>query len=594
MIHFNKMYPICLKERIQSFIQKFFTLTGPWKHKNNIWPTYTDICLAIGAGLLITCIDLYFSLRVGNASQVMRYDAISYLVNAKVNFFIISSFFTNPISVIQALLVNANPIWQFLWSLNFAFFGFGEWQIYAIRFWPIFLLMLLVIWVIKSQSNSKLVLATGIILTALLPVISVNLRATVWAYSTGLFDVTDPWSLGDLRPDLLFAVLLLWAVIPLITNYNSMDQKTWMISGFFAALAILTKPSGFLMLIAVWGFFIFCVVLINRKKNSLFSCSWGIIPFFLILAPWVLFGGLNWAIDYLIRNSTQNSILYSNPGASLGWILTYYWNGFSLCIGSFEGWLIFGIGIIVLILVLKNKNNPIRNILIAYLCLAGILFTGITLLSAKNVFIGIPFYFTLWLFGWTAIAYSLYDNSNHKKIFFWTILIGVCAYALFIGFSGINALNHWPTEKKVDGPINKQMTIELATDLKSILFQGDTFFPVPIFGYPRTLQYYMTDSSGKYPRDIGIWLADSPDQDINERISKCKAILVFKEDVESVKTRDLAIAAPRLPYYIAIQKWVKSPDSGFKLFKTYHFSEHSVYNKEGTGYDVELYVREAQ
>jgi hypothetical protein len=579
--------------RIQSFIQKIFTLTGPWKNKKNIWPAYTDICLAIGIGLLITCIDLYFSLGVGNASQVMRYDAISYLVNAKVNFFLIQNFFSDPITVIHAILVNANPLWQILWIISFALFGFGEWQIYAIRFWPIFFLMLLIIWVIKSQSNSKLVLASGIILTALLPIVSINLRATVWAYSSGLFDIFDLWSLGDLRPDLLFAVLLLWSVIPLITNYSSMDQKTWIISGFFAALAILTKPSGFLMLIAVWGFFIFCIVLINRKKNSPFSCLWGVIPFLILLSPWILTGGLNWAIDYLIRNSTQNSILYSNPGASLGWILTYYWNGFLLCMGSF-GWLIFGIGIIVLLFVLKNNTHPIRNILIAYLCLAGILFTGITLLSAKNTFIGIPFYFTLWLFGWTAIAYILNYYSNHKNIILWTTLIGVCVYALFIGFSGINALNHWPTEKKVDGPFNKQVTIELATDLKSILSQGDTFFPVPIFGYPRTLQYYMTDSSGKYPGDIGIWLAYSPDRDINERISKCKAILVFKEDVESVKTRDLAIATPRLPYYVAIQKWVKSPDSGFSLFKTYHFSEHSVYNKEGTGYDVELYVRKSK
>jgi hypothetical protein len=587
------MYSICTTTRIQSFIQKYFTLTGPWKDKKNIWPTYSDIFLAIGIGLLITCIDLYFSLQVGNATQVMRYDAISYLVNAKANFFLIQNFSSDPVTVFHTLLVNANPLWQILWIVNFALFGFGEWQIYAIRFWPIFLLMLLIIWVIKSQSNSKLVLAAGIILTALLPVISVNLRATVWAYTTGLFDVADLWTLGDLRPDLLFSVLLLWSVIPLIMNSSSMDQKTWMISGFFAALAILTKPSGFLMLIAVWGFFIFCIVLINRKKNSLFSCSWGIIPFLIILAPWVLSGGLNWAIEYLIRNSTQNSILYSNPGVSLGWILTYYWNGFTLCTGSFEGWLIFGIGIIVLLLVLKNNNNHIRNILIAYLCLAGILFTGITLLSAKNVFIGISFYLTLWLFGWTAIAYSLNYNSNHKNIFLWTILIGVCVYALFIGFSGIYALNHWPTEKKVNGPINKQMTIELATDLRSVLSDGDTFFPVPIFGYPRTLQYYMINSSGKYPGDIGIWLAYSPEKDINERISKCKAILVFKEDVESIKTRDSSIALPRLPYYIAIQKWVKSPDSGFKLFKTYHFSEHSVYNKGGTGYDVELYVKEA-
>jgi hypothetical protein len=531
------------------------------------WPSFKEAFIASFSAFLIVIVDIYFSMSRGLLANPPVQDGITYMIGAKITFLNLYSFFQSPILFLKNNFVIYSPFEKLLMIIHFFLFGEGEVQAYSVRFWPIFLLLLLVIWVIRKRSNLTVALV-AMIFTAFLPTISVGLRATISEFLTGQ---TLQYYLSDLRPDLLFVVLILWMSISLIENVYDLDIFTFLVSGFFLSFAILTKPSGILITLVVWVLSMGFVFLINRNKiKKILSISvFNLLPFMIIVVPWILLGGIEWVYIYLTSN--YGSPLYTTVNSSLLAEITYYWGLFPQHMGYIEGGGILFLGICILIYLLVKKGFKSLDLrIIAYLGISGILFLGVVILPNENYFLGLPYYLFLWIFSWIMIS-SLFVVFWKNMDALMKILIGiVIIYSVLLVSGGFFALHELSITHPSYGYVDRDVTIEIAKDLKDSLTKNDSYEWVPLFGYPVTLEYYMADSDGNYPN---AFFGD------NQTLEECKAVLIYRD----VQTYKIKAYAPNVtyPFWYDIYEQVHSQNSSFVLTKTYTTSDGTM---------IELYL----
>jgi len=301
------------------------------------WPTPIEIISLFCLALAVTATDIYFSRKIGLLAFPPYYDGIQYMLDAKNAFLHLGLWKVHPVTFASVTFGNRYPVWQGLMVLNFALFGEGEWQSYAARFWPTFMICLAVFWVVRCRIGAGGAWAAAI-LTSMLPTVSVNLQAA----ATGHHNVSHGY-LSDLRPDLLFAAFLLCAVVLLVERAHALDETTALLSGACAALAILTKSSALGALLLAWCVAAGYVFVLNRRnlKHVLQMADWALLIFIVLLLPWALAGGLAMTLNYIRNVLTVELPLYSNPHATLKSELTYYWTLFGPPHGN------FGVGVVV-------------------------------------------------------------------------------------------------------------------------------------------------------------------------------------------------------------------------------------------------------
>jgi hypothetical protein len=549
------------------------------------WPTVNEAALVGVVAAALTAVDICFSRQLGLLSYPPSYDGISYMVGAKSLFYRLGGAFIHPLSFMHAAINNPVPLWQALMVLSFLLLGEGEWQAYTVRFWPVFLLLLLVVWVVRRRGGSRAAWV-AVVLTSLLPTISVGLRSSAWEYFTKRANFGLEWYLADLRPDLLFAVLLLWAVVPLLEHVHTLDGRTLLVSGCSAGLAVLVKPSASPMLLFAWGLAMAYVVLVNRRRASFMisPCLWALLPFGIIVFPWAFAGGARWVAGYLYSGLTAQRVLYANPHATFLSEALYYWKLFPYHMGHVESWVVLGAAL-ALLLALAWKRDAHRDTrTIAYLGLSAALYGLASATPNKNYFVGLPYYLLLWVFAWAVLAAMLGAWTNGSRIGAWALVSVSCIYAAAVVAGGVYALRNSPAEERRPGLENREVTQRIAKDLRAVLTDDDPFMWVPAYGYPAALQYYMMDTNGEFPE--AIWCdttrSPSPDQVIRKYISRMKAILVYKEDIQQVVRFQYS---PRVtwPYLRAIAKWVRRPGSSYRLTRTYRLE---------SGLTIQLYVKQ--
>src|SRR5437773_518185 len=248
--------------------------------------------------------------------------------------------------------------------LNFELFGDGEWQAYAVRFWPIFVILLTVFWVV-SRHIGRAGAWGAAIFTALLPTLSLNLQVVAAKQHS-----TTYWYLADLRPDLLFAAFLFSAVVLLVENARSLDERTALFSGTCAALAILTKSSAIAAVLLAWGIAGIYVLIVNRRdlRKVLFMTTWALLVFTVLLLPWALAGGAELTFRYVKDVLTTDLPLYSNQHATWKSETTYYWNFFIPHMGLLGlTFLIAGLALLCVFLVKKWRVETNVGRLVIYL-----------------------------------------------------------------------------------------------------------------------------------------------------------------------------------------------------------------------------------
>jgi len=552
--------------------------------------------------LAITALDVHFSRQLGLLAHPPYYDGIAYLVDAKSLFYQLKQWWVHPRSLMYALVGNRVALWQALMLLNFLVLGEGEWQAYATRFWPTFLLLLLIMWVIRRRGDARMAV-TAVVFTSLLPTISVGLRSSTWEYFTGRVTFGLEWYLADLRPDLLFAVLLLWAVVPLIEHACNLDRRTLLVSGVSAGLALLAKPSASPMLLLAWGLGISYVLVVRWRKlqsTILLICLWTLLPFGIMVSPWALAGGAKWVVEYYHQNLIVGRNIYSNPHATLLSEATYYWKLFQFHMGHAEGWVGLGVGLLALAITWRRTGH-IDKRLLSYLALSAVLYGLVSATPNKNFFVGLPYYLLLWLFSWAALAtiVKTWIHSNRNRTVIWILPLVLCLYVGAIIGGGFYALQNWPVEERGVGPGNRAVTLQIAQDLKGILVASDCFTYLPAFGYPAALQYYMMDMEGATPEStpIDVFTPMTTAQFIENEVSRCKAILVYLEDVQEV-SEFFFVPPVRWPYLRAIAEWVRMPDNGYAIYKTYYISvapfsrSYQLGENDRRTFTIQLYIKQ--
>jgi hypothetical protein len=284
----------------------------------------------------------------------------------------------------------------------------------------------------------------------------------------------------------------------------------------------------------------------------------------IIVVPWILLGGIEWVYIYLTSN--YGSPVYTNLNSSLFTGITYYWDLFPQHMGYIEGGGILFLGICILIfLVIKKglKSLDLRNI--AYLGISGILFLGVAFLPNVNYFLGLPYYLFLWIFSWFMIS-SLLVLSRKNMDTIMKFLIGIIIiYSVLLISGGFFALHELSVNHPSYGYVDRNVTIEIAKNLKDSLTKNDSYEWVPIFGYPVTLEYYMINSEGNYPQ---AFFGD------NQTLGECKAVLIYRD----VQTYKIKAYAPNVtyPFWYGIYEQVHSQNSTFIRIKTYTTSDGTM------------------
>jgi hypothetical protein len=551
----------------------------------SFWPFARDVALAAIAAITLTWIEIEFSRRFGLLAYPPFYDGVGYLLEAKRLFY---RLWLEPAGVLQSLGVSKTPLWQILMMFDFLVLGEGEWQAHAVRFWPTFLLLLLVIGVVRRHGGLGMALVAAVF-TSLLPTISVGLRSTLTAYSTGSVDFPLGPYLADLRPDLLFAVLLLWATVPLVERARDLDRRALVLSGLAAGLAILAKASAFPMLLLGWGVAQLYVVVVNRRQIMVLlrMAPWALLSFAGMTTPWAIAGGLRDTVAYLRWALTEGRSLYADPHATLLSSARYYWELLPYHLGPSEGWSILALGFVCLV-VCGIKDRSLDERWPGYVAVAGALFALVTLTPNRNWFLGLPCYLLLWLLAWAALGEAA-SRARARGAAIRTLVSLSALYAVTLGLGSLYALEHWPPEERRAGPENRAVTQAIARDLKSILMpRNPCFIYPPMYGSPATLLYYMMDESGVM---VG--------QPTLERNEQCKAVVVFVEDMNEVGRFFTSHYQQTWPTFRAIAEWVRRPGSPYRLAKEYHFSDatHPPVYRLGDGnrrgFTLQLFVKES-
>lgn len=596
-------YRFVVKDRLYAFSHRVIALREGLSRRAELgpaephpWPTIRDAVLAGVLALLVTAVDIHFSRQLGLLAYPPYYDGIYYMLEAKSTFYGLSVLGLDLPSLTHRLAENRFPFYQALMMLSFLLLGEGEWQAYTVRFWPTFLLLLLMLWLIRRRAGTCLALVAALF-TALLPTISVGLRSSGWEYLTGRVIFGWEWYLADLRPDLLFAVLLLWSVVPLIEHVKNPNRRTWLVSGGCAGLAVLTKASASPVLLLAWGLAIAYVLISNRQYLLvvLLKSLWGFASLAVLLTPWALAGGARYTVDFLYQLLTVHRSTYSNPQATFVSEAIYYWNLFSFHMGHVEGWVLLGAGLLLSLATLWKKWGGRDNRLFAFLGISAALYTLASATPTKNYFIGLPYFLLLWLFSWAAVVPFLKRLAQRSRVMIGVLVLVFSLYAATVVGGGFYALQQWPAEERLGGPENRKATQQLAADLGAVLTTDDCFMWIPAYGYPATLQYYMMDAKGQYARGAGFQpvTAPPPDEFIRETAIHCNAILVYAEDIEKVsRFRFSLISAAERPYLRAIADWVRRPDSSYSLLRTYRLLDWV--SPVGPGLTVELYVKQSE
>jgi hypothetical protein len=162
-------------------------------------------------------------------------------------------------------------------------------------------------------------------------------------------------------------------------------------------------------------------------------------------------------------------------------------------------------------------------------------------------------------------------------------------YVVLILWAFWYAVKHWPIEGIPVAAQIRATANEIANDLNHVLTRYDQFLSANPFGFPTTLEYYMVQRDGSFPRHGEFDVLASPERVIDETASRCKAILVFSNSEDQL--RYSTAPKPALTVWEAIAQWVKDPRNGYRLIKTYRFPDQTPWSHLSGNFTMELYVR---
>ena len=552
---------------------------------NNDWLRLRELLFLIGLASLVIVTDIHYSQRIGLLVFPPYYDGAEYMCAAKYAILSQATWSQHPLRIGFVIFGNRYPVWKALILINFRLFGVGEWQSYAVRFWPILIILSTIFWVVRRRAG-YLVACGAALFTALLPTLSLNILSASLGHP-----IFPRGYLADLRPDLLFGAFIMLLVGAIIEHAGSFDEWTALLAGISAAFAILTKATAVSAVVLACGISAAFVLLVNRAnfRRTMLTMLWAFLPLTILLLPWLLAGGPEITFVYVRKILTVQLSHYSNSHPTLRTEFTYYF----FWLVKHMGWItVVLIAASPLLLWLSNKKKKTEKSLIhrqfAYLIIAVALYCLVSMTPAKNYFLGLPCYLTLWIFCWGSLA-SLVASFRSRKTEWGLFFLAIITTGL-IGIGAVRGLRTWKGHEFEEGQQDRAALQQIAMDLRQLLSNDQSFISMPAYGAPDTLLFYMGDQQGGFPQGSLVFGGGDPatPEFMRKIVEPAKAVLLLSNGSKLRGLAEVGWYAPLdMPYYRAIAEWVRRPDSSYHLLKIYNLYGDASVDKT----TVELYVR---
>jgi hypothetical protein len=554
---------------------------------NNDWLRLRELYFLIGLALSVIATDIYYSQKIGLLAYPPYYDGVHYMFEAKYAFLHLGMWKQHPVTFGYMILGNRYPIWKALMIMNFRLFGVGEWQSYAVRFWPTLVILMTAFWVVRRRTGLPAA-CTAALFTALLPTLSLNFRSAAVGHP-----VFPRGYLADLRPDILFAAFVTLSVVLMIEHAHTFDEWTALLSGISGALAVLTKSTAIPAVVLACGMASVYVLFINRRnlRKTLQIMLWALLAFTILLMPW-LPGGLETTIAYVREILTTQLPRYSNAHPTIRSELTYNW----FWLVEHMGWVtvVFATAssIFLFLSYLKGKaeKSSIHDQL-TYFIIAAALYGLVSATLMKNYFVGLPCYLILWIYCWVSLTSLMTTLKSAKSDFTWGLLSLAIMIVGVTGIKGVRNINAWKGHEFEEGQQDRAALQQIAMDLRHVLSNNQSFISMPAYGSPATLLFYMPDRQGEFPQATFVNGTNGPpiQEFIRQAVEPAKAVLVYSNGNRDSSFKGWA-AVDDFPYYRAVAAWVQRPGSSYHLVKTYDLYPDRPSHKAV----VELYVQNDQ
>jgi hypothetical protein len=560
---------------------------------SNQWPGLRAVAgCCVGAAVAVA-LDAYFSAQEGYLARPAEYDGVGYLVDAQTPYRLIHGLHLKTAFV--DLFTGISPLWVSVLTTQQLILGGGTWQAFSARFWAVALVLLLVYWIVRRRAPRWLAIVAAV-LTALLPVVSAGVRASSWEFLSGQASFFDHWWLDDVRPDFFTIALALWSIAVLAEHCEAPRRSIYMMSAALAAAAVLAKTSTVPVVLTAWAVTLGLNWLLNRRSlGTTRDTVRAVALLTVLLIPWGVFGGGALTVVAYLKEIMAYQSAYALPGGVLAG-LTYYPSLIPTELGQIEAWPVIA-GVLIFAIGLWRRQLS-RSELI-YLILVPLFYLVFLLTPSKNSLVGEWLSLSIWIFFWAGfarVATARWPATLKRASPF--AVGAVAAYTLVVYALGAFGLANWPSNERSSNQQMTAVTAEIAQELARHLSVGQCFTYLPGPGWPGSITLQLMDSNGRAPSFTAIDV-DPTKTTVSDYVaaaSKCGAVMVYREDIADA-ARVFFAPPVRQPYLRAVAEWVRSPDSGYTLDRTWRFIDlapsgpHQLGHYQGVSLTLDLYLR---
>jgi hypothetical protein len=538
-------------------------------------------------------IDSYFSAQEGYLAKPPDEDGVSYLVYARASLLLLRSHHVR--TALHVMLTGISPLWVSVLTAQQLILGDGTWQAFSARFWAVAPLLVLIYWIVSRRATRSLAIA-AVILTALLPLVSAGVRSSSWEFLSGQSNYFEHWWLEDVRPDLFTVVLVLWSVAVLAEHIQAPSRSAHLVSAAFATAAVLSKTSTTPIVLGVWAAALGLTWLWNRRSpdaTRMAGLAVGLLA--VVLIPWALFGGgLETVLSYL-KDVVAFQSNYAQSGGVLGGFI-YFPVRIPTQLGQIEAWPVIAAALLLTIALLRRRLGPSEMV---YAAVVPLFYIAFTLSPSKNAIVGEWISLSIWIFFWAGaarLAAARWPGTLRRASPAVFALVGT--YTLVVYALGAFSLANWPANEQNSNAQLSAVTADVAHELARHVSPGQCFTYLPGPGWPNSLLYLMMGPNGLAPSTTASDVDPSRTTvgDYVASASNCAAVMAYREDLATVSQVFFAPAARR-PYLQGVADWVRSPNSGYSLDRTWRFTDlapsglHALGHYRGVSLTVDLYLR---
>ena len=548
-------------------------------------------------------IDTWLAQLVGIIRDGLPYDGIGYAIVAKASYLSIKHLGLGALLSERGkqplvYLLSFAPWWRLLMVLHFFLFGSGLWQVYSVRFWQTFGFLFLTLWLGRRHGDKGFALfmaAAGIMLPTISPnMVAVLARAISGSSSNNVYNTVYA---ADLRPDMLYSVLLVTALVLLVESARNPRPLVMAIDGFIFGAAVLVKSSTLTLAVATWmlalGYLGIWQLRDRRHLAQLYSFAGG--AFFLTILPWEFAGGFHAAIYYL-KNSTLGDswvFQYGFLHQSVMQNLEYYWDWFRNHMGLATGLPLMVFGILHLLRPRLLTGTSSWPQLAAYTSFAIFLYAIPTILTVKNYFLGLPAYLIAWVLLiiltagiWRRIRMALSVPVSVPANM--SLILLCCTFVFTVRVAEASV----PAEDRH----NLTLVQDIAHDVRRMLTNDDKYVTYTSADFPAIIQFFILDDEGNGPAfepsvDWGYLFVHDPgakEHFVSATLKRARAILMFKDNIQDA-SRVIYIPRGFVAVLQLIRDYLADPANRVCPYKQYSFRRLQGYDVNG-GVTAVLYV----